>query len=353
MSRIIGIAPVLPDFAYTQAEISEELGSFLTADVTKRAVMARLHAGTGIGTRYTALPIEAYRDLASFGASNDHWIRVGTDLAERAVRHALVAAGLQPHDVDHLFFTSVTGLSAPSIDARIIPRLGLRPDIKRVPSFGLGCVAGASGLARVHDYLLGRPRDIAVLLSVELCSLTVQRGDDSMANFVASGLFGDGAAAVVIAGAERAAELGIAGPEIVDTRSGFYPDTANVIGWDVRDTGFQIMLSAGVPEAIEANFEPAVRSFLADHDLTVADISAWVAHPGGPRVLEAFAASLGLPDSAFATSWESLNRVGNLSSASVLHVLSQLLEQPPGTNGLLFALGPGVSAELVLLRWAA
>jgi alkylresorcinol/alkylpyrone synthase len=353
MSRIIGIAPVLPDYVYSQAEITEELGSFLTADASKRAVLARLHAGTGIGTRFTALPIEAYRDLGSFGTANDHWIRVGTDLAERAVRHALVAAALEPEDIDHLFFTSVTGLSAPSIDARLIPRLGLRPDIKRVPSFGLGCVAGASGLARVHDYLTGHPRDIAVLLSVELCSLTVQRSDDSMANFVASGLFGDGAAAVVIAGAERAEELGIAGPEIVDSRSGFYPDTSDVIGWDVRDTGFQIVLSSGVAGAIEANFEPDVTAFLAEHGLTVADIGAWVAHPGGPRVLDAFASGLGIPGSALAVSWESLNRVGNLSSSSVLHVLADVGPQPAGTNGLLFALGPGVSAELVLLRWAA
>ena len=353
MSRIIAVAPVLPDHAYSQAEITAELASMLVPDSPKRALLERLHAGTRIGTRHTALPLEAYRDLGSFGESNDHWIRVGTQLSERAVRRALLTAGLQPTDVDHLFFTSVTGVAAPSIDARLVPLLGLRPDVKRIPSFGLGCVAGASGLARVHDYLKGHPDDIAVLLSVELCSLTVQRDDASVANFVASGLFGDGAAAVVVAGENRARELGIAGPEIVDTRSCFYADTADVIGWDVRDTGFQIVLSAGVAEAIDANFGPDVAALLRAHDLDIADIGAWIAHPGGPRVLEAFADSLGLTEQDLAPSWRSLEQVGNLSSSSVLHILADVAEQPAGTRGLLFALGPGVTAELVLLRWAA
>ncbi len=353
VSRIIGIAPVLPEHASSQAQITAELGEIFAADAAKRAVLARLHAGTRIGTRYTALPLSAYRDLKSFGQANDLWIGIGTELAERAARHAIVAAGLQPHEIDHLFFTSVTGFSAPSIDARLIPLLRLRPDVKRIPSFGLGCVAGAAGLARVHDYLKGHPDDIAMLIAVELCSLTVQRGDDSIANFVASGLFGDGAAAVVVAGEQRARRLGIAGPEIVDTVSSLYPDTSAVIGWDVRDTGFQIMLSAGVADAIEANFGPEVRGFLARHGLDVPDIGAWIAHPGGPRVLEAFARSLEVDDAVFEASWRSLEKVGNLSSASVLHILADGLEQPAGTDGLLFALGPGVASELVLLKWAA
>ncbi len=351
MSRILAVAPVLPDHVYDQAEITAELAAMLTTDVRKRAVLERVHAGTRIGTRHTALPLEEYRELHSFGEANDHWLRVGTQLAERAVRRALLTAGLRPEDVDHLFFTSVTGIAAPSIDARLVPLLGLRPDVKRVPSFGLGCVAGAAGLARVHDYLLGHPRDIAVLLSVELCSLTVQRDDDSVANFVASGLFGDGAAAVVLAGDERAGELGVPGPEIVATRSSFYPDTADVIGWDVRDSGFSIVLSAGVADVIDAHFGADVRGLLGDHGLTIDDIGAWVAHPGGPRVLEAFAAALGLPDEALAASWHSLARVGNLSSSSVLHVLADTAPPEQGAMGLLFALGPGVAAELVLLRW--
>jgi len=190
--------PALPPYAYPQSEITAELSGLITHDASKRAVLERFHAASGIGTRHTVLPLERYRDLHSFGDANDIWIQEGTALAARAVGDALRTAGLQPEDVDYLFFTSVTGIAAPSIDARLVPALGLRGNVKRVPSFGLGCVAGAAGLARVHDYLMGHPREIAVLVSVELCSLTLQQDDDSMANFVASGLFGDGAAAVVL-----------------------------------------------------------------------------------------------------------------------------------------------------------
>ena len=248
-------------------------------------------------------------------------------------------------------FTSVTGISAPSIDALLIPRLGLRPDVKRVPSFGLGCVAGAAGLARVNDYLVGHPNEVGVLLSVELCSLTLQRDDQTMANFVATGLFGDGAAAVVMVGANRNEP----GPRIVDTRSSFIADSLDVIGWNVGGTGFEIVLTAKVADVIQNSFPTEVSEFLGRNQLTIADVDTWLAHPGGPRVLEAFESSLGLDRSDLQRSWDCLARAGNLSSAAVLHVLADALNADPapapGSSALAFALGPGVSAEFVLLEW--
>lgn len=353
MSRIVAVAPALPPYAYPQSEITAELSGLITHDASKRAVLERFHAASGIGTRHTVLPLERYRDLHSFGDANDIWIQEGTALAARAVGDALRTAGLQPEDVDYLFFTSVTGIAAPSIDARLVPALGLRGNVKRVPSFGLGCVAGAAGLARVHDYLMGHPREIAVLVSVELCSLTLQQDDDSMANFVASGLFGDGAAAVVVAGAERAAELGLPGPDILGTRAALYPDSESVIGFDVGGTGFRIVLTAAVSATIDANIAEDVDGLLADHSVRRGEVDAWIAHPGGPRVLEAFEKGLSLTRDDLSASWASLDAVGNLSSSSVLHVLSDMLVQPAGTHGVLFALGPGVTSEYVLLRWAA
>lgn len=352
MSRIVAVAPALPEHAYAQDVITDELAGLLTTDPAQQAILRRFHAASGIATRHTVLPLEAYRTLDSFGAANDVWIREGTALAARALRDALAAAGLAPTDVDFLFFTSVTGIAAPSIDARLVPAVGLRPDVKRVPSFGLGCVAGAAGLARVHDYLVGHPRDIAVLVSVELCSLTLQRGDASPANFVASGLFGDGAAAVVVAGAERAAELGLPGPDILGTRAALYPDSESVIGWDVGGTGFRIVLTAAVADTIDANLAADVGDFLDRHGVRRDEVSTWIAHPGGPRVLEAFERGLGLTREDLARSWRSLDAVGNLSSSSVLHVLSDALVQPAGSRGLLFALGPGITSEYVLLDWA-
>ena len=350
MTRIAAVAPVLPPYSYTQAEITRELVSLTTPSPGHRAVIERMHAASGIGTRHTALPLERYRDLGAFDETNDIFIQVATDLGEEAVRTALERCGLAPADVDFILFTSVTGISAPSVDGLLVSRLGLRPDVKRMPSFGLGCVAGASGIARVHDYLLGHPREVGVLLSVELCSLTLQRHDETMANFVATGLFGDGAAAVVLVGDEHPAR---GGPRVVDTRSSYYPDTQDVIGWNVRGSGFEIVLSAGVAALIERNFPADVTSLLAAHALTVRDIGCWIAHPGGPRVLDAFSAALDLPRACFESSWASLEAVGNLSSSSVLHVLADTLERgvEPGASGLLFALGPGVSAEFVLLAW--
>jgi Predicted naringenin-chalcone synthase len=353
MSRIVAVAPALPEHVYAQHDITAELSGLLTHDASKRAVLERFHAASGIGTRHTVLPLEEYAGLRSFRDANDIWIREGTALAARAVAAALAAVDLRPDDVDYLFFTSVTGIAAPSIDARLVPQLGLRRDVKRVPSFGLGCVAGAAGLARVHDYLLGHPREIALLVSVELCSLTLQHDDDSVANFVASGLFGDGAAAVVVAGAERARELGLPGPDILGTRTELYPDSESVIGWDIGGTGFRILLTAAVADTIDANIADDVAGLLATHGMTRDDVGAWIAHPGGPRVLEAFERGLGLERSDLDRSWRSLDAVGNLSSSSVLHVLADALDQPPGTHGVLFALGPGVTSEYVLLRWAA
>jgi alkylresorcinol/alkylpyrone synthase len=353
MSRILAVAPALPEYVYPQSEITAELSELITDDRTKRAVLSRFHAASGIGHRHTVLPLEQYRDLHTFQQANDLWITEGTALAARAVTAALASAGLSADQVDYLLFTSVTGMAAPSIDARLVPVLGLRQNIKRMPSFGLGCVAGAAGLARVHDYLLGHPDEIAVLVSVELCSLTLQRDDDSVANFVASGLFGDGAAAVVVAGARRAAELGLPGPEIIGTRATLYPDSESVIGWDIGGSGFRIMLTAGVSDTIDANVDADVRGLLSEHELVPDDVGAWIAHPGGPRVLEAFERGLHLENSELEASWRSLDLVGNLSSSSVLHVLADVLHQPVGTNGVLFALGPGVTSEYVLLRWAA
>jgi alkylresorcinol/alkylpyrone synthase len=346
MSRIVSVAPALPPFAYTQDQITAELAPLISTDPRRRAVLERFHAASGISTRHTALPLEQYRELTSFRQSNDLFIEVATQLGEQALRTALSEAGLEPSDVDFIMFTSVTGISAPSVDALLVSKLGLRPDVKRLPSFGLGCVGGAAGLARVNDYLAGHPTEVGVLLSVELCSLTLQRQDETMANFVATGLFGDGAAAVVLVGDERA-EPGI---RILDTRSSFYPDSTAVIGWNVGDTGFEIVLTPGVAEVIEKHFPDEVTEFLADNSLTVADISAWVGHPGGPRVLDAFAQSLDLDPDVFALSWATLDRVGNLSSAAVLHVLADTIAAGVSGNGLLFALGPGVSAEFVLLE---
>jgi alkylresorcinol/alkylpyrone synthase len=354
MSRIAAVAAVLPQYSYAQADITDVIAPMITKDGSKQAVLRRMHAGSRVDRRHLVMPLEDYRSGLSFTESNDRFIGAATDLAEVALREGLQHAGLDATDVDMIMFTSVTGISAPSIDALLVPRVGLRPDVKRVPMFGLGCVGGAAGIARLHDYLVGHPDDVAVLVSVELCSLTVQRDDDSMANLVASGLFGDGGAAVVMVGARRAEAMGLRGPDVVDVRSRLYPDSGHLLGFNPGSTGFRIVLTGGIAAVVDDYFGEDVRGFLRANELEIGDIDCWIAHPGGPRVLEAFSSSLGLADDALALSWRSMAAVGNLSSSSVLHVLADSLAiggRTAGDTAMLFALGPGLSAELILLRW--
>ncbi len=329
------------------------IGAFRALWATRHFNLERLeelHRAVSVSGRFLALPLEEYPPLATFQQRNDAWIRVAVELGTQVVRQSLEKAGLTPRDVDHVFFVTVTGLATPSIEARLANRLGLRADVKRTPIFGLGCVAGAAGTARAADYLRAFPHHTALVLSVELCSLTLQREDLSIPNIIASGLFGDGAACVVMQGARAEAR----GPRVVASQAVFYPDTERIMGWDIVDTGFKIVLSAKVPQLVREHIRGNVDTFLAAHGLRREDIRHWVAHTGGPKVLQAFEETLELPKAALKRSWASLNEVGNLSSASVLFVLSEMLESQeaqPGDWGVMMAMGPGFCAELVLLRW--
>jgi alkylresorcinol/alkylpyrone synthase len=368
MSVLLAARGALPPHTYPQERITEELADVLLgadASADDHALLRRVHAAAGVRTRHLVRPVAAYRDLGGFTASNDVFVEEALVLAERALQDALDAAGVRADEVDVLMTTTVTGLAVPSLDARLVHRLGLREDVRRLPVFGLGCVAGAAGLARLHDAVRAEPGAVAVLVAVELCSLTFQRDDTSRANLVASGLFGDGAAAVVMrtpdgpdgapgGGPDGAPADPVGAARVVATRSRLYPGTERTMGWDIGSTGFRIVLDPGVPDLVREHLGADVKGFLADHGLDIADVTTWVAHPGGPKVLLAVQEALALDDDALALTWRSLSQVGNLSSVSVLHVLEETLARrtpAPGDAGLLLAMGPGFCAELVLLRW--
>ncbi len=349
--RIAAIGVSLPPNYYEQGVIISYLESLWGAqpDVSKK--MASLSQKLQVQGRHLARPLEEYEQLRGLGACNDAWIDSAVELGEQALDRALVKAGFRPRDVDAIFFSSVTGIASPSIDARLVNRMGLRPDVKRMPIFGLGCVAGAAMISRAADYVLAFPDQVAAVLSVELCSLTLQRDDFSVANLISSGLFGDGACAAMIVGSQRPEGDG---PVVRATRSVFYPDTEDVMGWNISDSGFRIVLSPSVPSLALERIATDVDGFLADQNIQRTEIRSWVCHPGGPKVLLAVQKALGLEDGELALSWESLRSVGNLSSASVLAVLGETMEkQPPapGSLGMLLAMGPGFCSELVLLGW--
>jgi alkylresorcinol/alkylpyrone synthase len=319
-------------------------------------LITRLHANCGVDFRYLVLPLQEYPALKGFKSTNDLWISNAVQLSECAVLGALQPLGLAPADVSAIFFASVTGIASPTIDARLINRMPFPDSVKRTPIFGLGCVAGAAGIARAADYVRAFPNQIALLLSVEICSLTWQDDDQSIANLISCGLFGDGAAAVVITGGDVKLPTATIppGPRVLATRSTFYRKSEYVMGWDIGDTGFTIVLSPDVPKVVLENLRGNVESFVAENNLKLEDISSWIFHSGGPKVLEAVEQALELPQNALAASWKSLREVGNLSAASVLMVLADKLKDErgaPGTYSILAAMGPGFCLELVLLQW--
>jgi alkylresorcinol/alkylpyrone synthase len=368
MTQILSVKSAFPAYRYPQAELTDAYAELIGLRPGKRALLDRLHRNCGVDTRHTVLPLAEYGTLGGVATTNDRYIEEATALGERALRHALDAAGVDPQDVDLLMLTSVTGVAVPSIDARLISRLGLRPDVKRLPVFGLGCVAGAAGLGRLHDYLRGWPDHVAALLAVELCTLTVPSSGVTTADMVVSGLFADGAAALTATGspAHRFPAGGFpavsspagAGspwlPQVIATRSAVYPDSERALGWRLGDDGFRIELTTELSAVVERGLAGSVTAFLDGYGLTTDDIGTWICHPGGPKVLDATRDSLKLPESAMAESRASLAGEGNLSSVSVLRILERVVSGTttrPESFGMIIGLGPGVSAELILLRW--
>ena len=300
--------------------------------------------------RYLVEPIDYYENLTTWGQANNTWIAHALELGEESLCKALHKAGLAPKDSARFSLLPLPALPPPlSMRASSIAWAS-RHNIKRIPIFGLGCVAGAAGISRAADYVKAYPDQAAALLSVELCSLTLQRDDLSMAHLISALLFGDGAAATVITGSNRKAD----GPEILATKSSFYLHTEKVMGWDISEKGFRIVLSPEVPEMVTKHLGKDVDAFLAENGAKRSDIKSWIMHTGGPKVLEATAAALDITADDLSASWACLRRVGNISSTSVLLVLEDVYSNrrpEPGSLSILAAMGPGFCAELVLLRW--
>jgi alkylresorcinol/alkylpyrone synthase len=349
--RIAGVASAFPKYYHKQEVLVGALKSYWKDRLVQPGILDRLDESMKVDGRFTARPLDFYHnEMKTWGEANNVWIEVGLELGEKSLCHALVGAGVEPRDLGAIFVTSVTGIAAPSLDARLINRMGLSPNIKRIPIFGLGCVAGAAGISRAADYVRAYPDQAAALLSIELCSLTLQHDDISMAHLISAMLFGDGAAAAVVVGDEVESD----GPEILATKSVFYPNTERVMGWDISEKGFHIVLSPEVPDTVVKHLGKDVDEFLAEQGYRRSDIKSWVMHTGGPKVLEATATALDLTEKDLEASWECLRKVGNISSTSVLLVLEDVYRHrrpEPGTLSILAAMGPGFCSEMILLRW--
>jgi alkylresorcinol/alkylpyrone synthase len=355
---ILSVGMAFPGPLHKQDDLLPELSRAWGDRVTdrERSLLERLSKSAGVQSKHLAMDPGDYSVKTSFTERNRVFQSVGLELGNQAVSSALNAVDALASDIDAIFFTTVTGLSVPSVDSLVAGSLGMRENIKRVPLFGLGCVAGVAGLARVHDYLLAWPTHAVVLLAVELCSLTLQIDDLSPESIVASTLFGDGAAAVLCVG-ENHPLVGRAALESLASTSRLYPNTKHIMGWDVGSHGFKILLDPGVPQLVKDFFADDVRRFLSQHNLETSDIRSWISHPGGPKVLQALTSSLDLTDDALSVSRRQLAQVGNLSSASVLGILKQTIIEhgdkmvKPSDHALMMAMGPGFCSEQLLCRW--
>jgi alkylresorcinol/alkylpyrone synthase len=348
VATIAGTATAVPPHVLSREVVKNGIGAVFGLEAAKLDAILEVVDNSAIDQRYSVFPTDYTiepRPLAKINAEyQEKAIELGLQVAERA----LAQAGMAPTDVDLLVTVSCTGVMIPSVDAHIATIMGFRPDVRRLPITELGCAGGAAGLAHTWEYISAFPDRTALLISVELPTLTFQRGDASQANLISAVLFGDGAAGVVVTGREAP------GPRILASECFLFPNSQAAMGFDLRDTGFHIVLSKDVPEIIRERVKELALGFLEKQGLRQEDISAYLLHPGGQKLLSYMQSELGLSRSDTEVSWDILRRYGNLSSASVLFILNEWLvqrEMPSGSYGLLMAFGPGFTAEMILLQW--
>jgi alkylresorcinol/alkylpyrone synthase len=345
---IAATATALPPYTMTRDDVKYYMGRvFEIPDRRLEALMA-IADNAQVNKRYSIFPIEYTVEPRPLSKTNEEYIEHAVKLGRQAAEECLQRAGLRPDEVDLIITVSCTGFMIPSLDAHLINLMGFRSNVRRMPFTELGCAAGAMALGRAADYLKAHPGGNVLIISVELPSLTFQRKDISQANLISSILFGDGAAAVLVSGkAEK-------GPKILVSETYTFPDSLGAMGFDLRDSGFHILLSKDVPEMIGARIRELVDGFLERHGRKQEDIKGWILHPGGARLLGNVEKELGLCKCDTQPSWDILSNVGNLSSATILFILQEWMQKRPlksGEYALAAAFGPGFSAEFLLLQW--
>lgn len=348
VATIAGAATAVPPHLLTREIVKHHMEGVFSLQGKHLEAIHTVIDNSQIDQRHSVFPVEYIIEPRPLSQINNEYRDKAVELGLQVTADALAQAEMSPSDVDLLITVSCTGVMIPSLDAYIATEMGFRQDVRRLPITELGCAAGAAGLGRAWEYLSAFPDRTALLVAVELPTLTFQRKDYSQANLISAVLFGDGAAGVVITGREAA------GPRIVASESFLFPNSLDAMGFDLRDSGFHIVLSKDVPQLIREKVKGIVDGFLARQGLTREDLSAFLLHPGGQKLLSFMEAELELTRSDTEISWDVLRRFGNLSSASVLFILQEWLarrEMPPGSYGLLMAFGPGFTAEMILLQW--
>ena len=347
-STIIATATAVPEHTITRDDVKYYMGRVFDIPERKLEAMMSIVDNAQVHKRHAIFPITYTVEPRALEKTNQEYMEHAIKLGREAAEKCLERAGLRPDEVDLIITVSCTGFMIPSLDAHLINLMGFRSDVRRMPFTELGCAAGAMALGRAADFLKAYPGGNVLIVAVELPSLTFQRKDISQANLISSILFGDGAAAVLVSG------NGGQGPRILVSETYTFPDSLGAMGFDLRDSGFHILLAKDVPEMIGAKIKGLVHGFLERHGLKQEDIKGWILHPGGARLLGNVEIALGLTKCQTQPSWDILGNVGNLSSATILFILQEWLEKrplQPGDYALAAAFGPGFSAEFLLLQW--
>jgi alkylresorcinol/alkylpyrone synthase len=344
--RILSVGTAVPEHHLTQADVRTLVKSLFDAGLRDVDRLLAVFDNGHIQSRYVSAPLEWFQTNHTWQERNEIYLRVALDLSERAAKIALERSGLSASQIGGIFFVSTSGLATPSLDSWLIKRLDLSRHSVRLPIWGLGCAGGAAGLNRASEFVRSSGKPV-LLVAAELCSLTFQANDISRPNLIATSLFADGAAAVVIA------PEGL-GPSIIGGSSTLWDDTEDVMGWNVTNTGLKVTLSKSVPNVVEKHIRADVEMACAKYGLTFEQLQHFVTHPGGEKVMDAFQVALELPANAMDDARSILAHHGNMSSPTVLFALERFLQRwpdlPGGEFGLLTAMGPGFSAEQVLFR---
>jgi alkylresorcinol/alkylpyrone synthase len=341
---IAATATALPEHKMTREDMRYYLGRVFDIPERRLEAMMAIVDNAQVNERHAIFPIDYTIEARPLSKTNEEYIQHAIKLGRKAAEDALSRAKLSPQDIDLIVTVSCTGFMIPSLDAHLIELMGFRSNVRRMPFTELGCAAGAMAIARGADFLKAYPGGNVLIIAVELPSLTFQRKDISQANLISSILFGDGASAVILSGKK------MPGPKILVSETYTFPDSLGAMGFDLKDSGFHILLDKSVPEMIGKKIKGLVDGFLERQGLKQSDIKGWILHPGGARLLGNVEEALGLNKCDTQPSWDVLASVGNLSSATILFILQEWLDKRPLKPGD-YAFGPGFSAEFILLQW--
>ncbi len=361
MPSIISVAEAVPPFEVNQEDVTIFARTIFSESFKDIERLLPVFENGQIEKRYFAKALDWYSDERSLEEKNNTYIETAVELGINVIEQCLknedfLIEEISCSEIDAIYFISTTGLATPSIDARIINRLPFLANIKRIPIWGLGCAGGVSGLSRAYEYCLAFPKAKVLVVSVELCSLTFQRNDTSKSNLIGTSLFADGAACALVCGDEvkiNQIRKRCTSPSVMAAQSILMPDSLDVMGWNIKDQGLFVVFSRDIPHIIENWLKPNVEDFLLKNNKTLEQMAQFILHPGGKKVLDAYRKALNLSPSKINQAFEVLKRFGNMSSATIFFVLKRHLEleAPEGDYGLMAALGPGFSSEMMLLRW--